>query len=264
MSGLGAFFPLAKREFTRFIRQPHRVIGSLGQPILFWIFLGSGFSGSFSPAGLGDMSYLEYFFPGVLMMLILFASIFSTITVIEDRDQGFLQGVLVAPVPRLAIVLGKVLGGSSIALFQAILLLIAVPFLGLPVTLGGLGLVLLAMVLSSVGYTALGFSIAWPMKSTAGFHAIMMIFLMPLWLLSGALFPMNGAPAWLQVVMTLNPVAHAMTALRLPFYKGLDALADPAYQTSMTVLVVWVVLGLWFSAKRVSKREVGAKAPTSA
>lgn len=259
MSGLGAFLPLAKREFTRFIRQPHRVIGSLGQPILFWIFLGAGFSGNFTPAGLGDMTYLEYFFPGVLMMLILFASIFSTITVIEDRDQGFLQGVLVAPVPRLAIVLGKVLGGSSIALFQALLLLLAVPFLDLPLTAGGLALVVMGMVLSSVGYTALGFSIAWPMRSTAGFHAIMMIFLMPLWLLSGALFPMGGAPGWLQVVMTLNPVAHAMTVLRTPFYLGLDALADRDYQIGLTVVVIWVILGLWISARRVSRRDVGAR-----
>lgn len=257
---LGPAFALARREFTRFIRQPHRVIGSLGQPLLFWIFLGAGFTPSFRPPGMEGMTYMEYFYPGVLMMMILFASIFSTITVIEDRDQGFLQGVLVAPVPRLAIVLGKVAGGSSIALFQSFLLLLAVPFLGLPVTLSGIALVVMAMVLSAFGYTALGFAIAWRMKSTSGFHAIMMIFLMPLWLLSGALFPTAGVPGWLSTAMALNPVAHALTIVRAPFYAdAATALASPAYLTSLAVVVGWVALCLWWCASRVSRRDKGVQ-----
>lgn len=252
---------LARREFVRFIRQPQRVIGSVGQPLLFWIFLGAGFTPSFNPPGMEGMSYLEYFYPGVLMMMILFAAIFSTITVIEDRDQGFLQGVLVAPVPRLAIVLGKVFGGASIALFQAFILLVAAPFVGMPLPLAGLPLILMAMVLTAVGYTALGFAIAWSMRSTAGFHAIMMVFLMPLWLLSGALFPVTGAPAWLQAIMLVNPVAHAMTVLRGPFYQGPETLfADPAYLTGLAVVVAWVAAGLWVSVLRVRSREKGVAA----
>jgi len=255
-----AAFCLARREFTRFIRQPHRGIGSLGQPLLFWLFLGTGFSPSFNPPGMEGMSYVEYFYPGVLMMLILFASIFSVITVIEDRDQGFLQGVLTAPVPRLAISLGKVGGGASIALFQSLILLMAVPFLDLPITAGGLALVIMAMTLSALGYAALSFAIAWPMKSTSGFHAIMMIFLMPLWLLSGALFPVGGAPAWLQVAMAVNPVAHALTIMRIPFYQNAaTALANPDYQVSLAVVVGWVVACLWWGAQRVSHREHGVK-----
>lgn len=256
----GPAFALAKREFTRFIRQPHRVIGSLGQPLLFWIFLGAGFTPSFRPPGMEGMTYMEYFYPGVLMMMILFASIFSTITVIEDRDQGFLQGVLVAPVPRLAIVLGKVAGGSSIALFQSFLLLLAVPFLGLPVTASGMALVVMAMVLSAFGYTALGFAIAWRMKSTSGFHAIMMVFLMPLWLLSGALFPTAGVPGWLSTAMALNPVAHALTIVRAPFYAdAATVLANPTYLTSLAVVAVWVGLCLWWCASRVSRRDKGVR-----
>lgn len=249
---------LGVREFTRFIRQPQRVAGSLGQPILFWVFLGTGFSASFQPPGMEGMSYLEYFYPGVLMMMILFASIFATITVIEDRDQGFLQGVLVAPVPRLSIVLGKVGGGSAIALFQALLLLVAAPFLGLPLPLASVPILLLAMVLSAVGYTALGFSIAWGMKSTSGFHAIMMIFLMPLWLLSGALFPMAGAPAWLSAVMLANPVAHGLTLMRGPFYAApLELFTDPTWLVSLSVVLAWVGLALWASVWRVGRREQG-------
>lgn len=257
-SVFGVASALARREFTRFIRQPQRVVGSLGQPLLFWIFLGSGFTPSFQPPGMSGITYLEYFYPGVLMMMILFASVFSTITVIEDRDQGFLQGVLVAPVSRLAIVLGKVCGGTCIALFQAFILLLATPFLGLPVTAGGLALVIMAMVLTSLGYTALGFSIAWSMRSTSGFHAIMMVFLMPLWLLSGALFPMAGVPGWLSVVMTLNPVAHAMTIMRAPFYAPpAEVFTNPSYLTGLAVVLVWVSLGLWVSVRRVSKRDQG-------
>lgn len=259
---IGPAVALAKREFTRFIRQPARVVGSLGQPLLFWVFLGSGFSASFQAPGLENMSYLEYFYPGVLMMLILFASVFATITVIEDRDQGFLQGVLVAPIPRLSIALGKIGGGALIALFQALILFVAAPFVGFPLTVGGVALIILAMVLSALGYTALGFAIAWRMKSTSGYHAIMMIFLMPLWLLSGALFPVTGAPGWLQAVMMINPVAHAQTILRMPFYGGpAEVFANPDYLISLGVVVVWVVLGLWVSARRVAARDKAAPLP---
>lgn len=254
---LPAFY-LAQREFIRFIRQPHRVVGSLGQPLLFWLFLGTGFSPSFRPLGMEGISYVEYFYPGVLMMLILFASIFSIITVIEDREHGFLQGVLTAPVPRMAIVLGKVGGGTSIALFQSLILLLAVPFLDIPITASGLLLVFLAMVLSALGYAALSFAIAWTMKSTSGFHAIMMIFLMPLWLLSGALFPVTGAPLWLQVVMMANPVAHALTIMRIPFYQtAAECLSNPDYLTSLSVVTSWVAICLWLGAKRVAHRDKG-------
>lgn len=251
---------LARREFVRFVRQPQRLVGSIGQPLLFWAFLGAGLTPSFSPPGMEGMTYLEYFYPGVLMMLILFAGIFSTITVIEDRDQGFLQGVLVAPLPRLAIVLGKVGGASAIALFQALILLIAAPFIGLMPGVGGTLLVLMALTLSALGFTGLGFSIAWTMKSTSGFHAIMMVFLFPLWLLSGALFPMTDVPGWLHGIMLVNPVAHALTVLRGPFYfTPAELFASTGWLISLGVLVAWVALSLWASVVRVNRREAGAR-----
>lgn len=256
---------LARREFVRFIRQPQRVVGSIGQPLLFWAFLGAGLTPSFQPPGMEGMTYTEYFYPGVLMMLVLFAGIFSTITVIEDRDQGFLQGVLVAPVPRMSIVLGKVCGGAMIAMFQAVLLLVALPFMGLMPGIGGFLMILAALVLSALGFTGLGFSIAWTMKSTSGFHAIMMVFLFPLWLLSGALFPMENVPDWLHWVMLLNPVAHALTVLRGPFYAApAELLASGSYLVSLVVLLAWVALSLWASARRVNRRERGITAPAAA
>lgn len=250
---------LARREFVRFVRQPHRVAGSLGQPVLFWLFLGSGFTPSFQGPGLSDMTYLEYFYPGVLMMMMLFTSVFSVITVIEDRDQGFLQGVVVAPVPRLAIVLGKVLGSAGIALFQSFLLLLAAPFLGLPLTVSGSALVIGSMILCSLGFTTLGFAFGWGMRSTSGFHAFMMIFLMPLWILSGAMFPLNDLPGWLDLITTLNPVTHAMTLLRAGFYApAAEALAQPGVLGALGITAAWVLAGLIASARRVKAREEGA------
>ncbi|MBF0372142.1 MAG: ABC transporter permease [Alphaproteobacteria bacterium] len=250
---------LARREFTRFIRQPQRVVGSVAQPVLFWIFMGAGFTGSFRPPGMEGVTYLEYFYPGVMLMMLLFASIFSSITIIEDRDQGFLQSVLVAPVSRLAIVLGKVFGAASIGLSQVLLFAMAAPFLGLSMPFGSVLLLLGGMVLASVGFAALGFLVAWGLRSTAGFHAIMMVFLMPLWMLSGALFPVAGGPGWLGVVVAANPVSHALTLLRAPFYAGpAELFTTPSYLISLAVTLTWAGGCLAASMWRVERRERGA------
>ncbi|MBB4285155.1 ABC transporter permease [Roseospira goensis] len=252
---------LARREFTRFIRQPHRVIGSVGQPLIFWLLLGAGLTPSFDAPGLGGMTYLEYFYPGVLMMLILFASVFASITIIEDRDQGFLQGVLVAPVPRLGIVMGKVGGASLVALFQTAILLLAAPFIGLGVGPGAAALLAATLVLISLGFTGLGFLFAWGMKSTAGFHAIMMVIMMPMWVLSGAFFPAAGVPGWLHGIMLINPVTHAMTLLRAPFYSDpVTLFGRTDYLIALAVVVAWVVACLALAAARVSKRDRGVTA----
>jgi ABC-2 type transport system permease protein len=122
---------LWQREIVRFYRQRSRIVGALATPVLFWLLLGSGFANSFRPGGAGDMGYAEYFYPGTMILVVLFTAIFSTISVIEDRKEGFLQAVLVAPVARSTVVLGKILGGTTLALGQALLLLAAAPFLGL-------------------------------------------------------------------------------------------------------------------------------------
>lgn len=256
---------LAKREMIRFIRQPTRVVGTVAQPLLFWLFLGAGMGGSFRPQGMEGVTYLEYFYPGVMLMMMLFASIFGSITIIEDRDAGFLQGVLTAPVSRLTIVLGKVTGGTAIAMIQTLIFTLASPFLGLHLGLANLAMLLLAFVLSSLGFSALGFMLAWGMRSTAGFHAIMMVFLMPLWMLSGALFPVSGVPGWMSVVMLLNPVHHALNIIRAPFYHGPDFLfTDSDYLASLAVTVAWAVICLFLSMRRVSRRENGAPLPVAA
>ena len=213
-------FSLAQRELVRFLRQRTRVIGALGQPLIFWILFGAGLAGSFR--GPGGVTYQEYFFAGVAVIIVLFTAIFSTISIIEDRREGFLQGVLAAPVPRLSIVLGKLVGGTILAVGQACLFLWLGPLLawvGLSpeistgLTWSNLLPVLGWLTLLGMTLTGLGFIIAWPMDSTHGFHAIMSIFLLPMWMLSGALFPATGS-GWLSLLMRLNPLTYGVAGLR--------------------------------------------------
>src|SRR5579872_1006516 len=183
-------FTLWWREIVRFYRQTTRVIGVLASPLVFWLVIGSGFGTSFrSGGGPGQQHYLDYFYPGALIMIVLFTSIFTMMSVIEDRKEGFLLSVLVAPVSRSAIVLGKVLGGTTLATLQGLIFLVFAPLVGVHIGLTDFALIVLTIFLVSFALTALGFAIAWPMDSTQAFHAIINLFLIPLWLLSGALFP---------------------------------------------------------------------------
>src|SRR6201998_3111812 len=180
-------FTLWWREIVRFYRQPGRVVGVLASPLVFWLVIGSGFGTSFlSGGGHGTQHFLDYFYPGALIMIVLFTSIFTMMSVIEDRKEGFLLSVLVAPVPRTAIVLGKVLGGTTLAAIQGMIFLIFAPFAGIHMRLVQFLLVVLTVFLVSFALTALGFAIAWPMDSSQAFHAIINLLLIPLWLLSGA------------------------------------------------------------------------------
>jgi ABC-2 type transport system permease protein len=212
------------REMVRFFRQGDRVVGALATPVVFWLLLGFGLGKSFKAPGAPEgHGYLEYFYAGTLVMILLFTAIFSTISVIEDRREGFLQAVLVAPVGRLAIVLGKILGGTTLAFVQGLV------FLGLQLSAASFAWLVVVMFLVSFALTGLGFVIAWQMSSTQGFHAIMNLFLIPLWLLSGAVFPSEGAPAWLGWVMKINPLSYGVAALRDGLYwtrPHADATAD--------------------------------------
>jgi ABC-2 type transport system permease protein len=234
---------LCHRELIRFLRQRHRIVGALATPIVFWLLIGGGMNRSFNVGGPGGENYLQYFFPGTVLMILLFTAIFSTISVIEDRREGFLQGVLVAPVSRMQIVLGKVLGGTILAFGQGLVLLILAPLVGAKLTTVSFVLAMVTMLILSFGLTALGLCIAWPMNSTQGFHAIMNLFLVPMWFLSGALFPIQGAWRGLQWVMRANPLTYGLAALRRTLYfrqsPGGDAL--PGLTISLIVTVVFAV-----------------------
>jgi ABC-2 type transport system permease protein len=249
---------LWKREMVRFFRQKNRVVSALLTPVLLWIGLGAGLDKAFVPMGAQatevltgeaasggvvaeSVGYMAYFFPGTLSMILLFTAIFSTISVIEDRREGFLQGVLVAPIPRLAIVLGKVFGGAGIAMIQALVFLLLWPLVG---SFPGVGPALAAagvLVLLALSMTAMGLCIAWPMDSTAAFHAVMMLVLMPMWFLCGAMFPVSSAQPWLRILMWANPLTYGQSVL------SETLLGEDVVQTGLP-MAVDVVFMLLFTA----------------
>jgi ABC-2 type transport system permease protein len=231
-----AVYTLWRRELTRFFRQPSRIAGAVATPLIFWLLIGSGLSGSFRlPGGPEHVDYLEYFFPGTIVLVLLFAAIFSNISVIEDRREGFLQGVLVAPIGRASLVAGKVLGGSTLAWLQGIVFLALAPAAGIRLTVSSLLAAAGVLAVLAVSLSALGFAFAWKLDSVQGFHAIMNVVLMPMWMLSGAFFPASGAPGWLAALMRLNPLTYGIAALRHAFYGAALGEGMPGAALSLTV-----------------------------
>ena len=251
-----ATYTLWRRDITRFLRQRSRVLGALGTPLVFWLLLGSGLGSSFTEGNLGVPSggYLEYFYPGTLALILLFTAIFSTISVIEDRHEGFLQGVMVSPVPQVAIVLGKLLGGTTLAVLQALLFLLLAPLGNVQIQLSSLPLLLFVLALFAFALTGLGFILAWIMDSTQGFHAIMNLVLFPMWLLSGAVFPPTGAASWVQVAMLINPMTYGVSALRdiLTHSSGSGGITSMNY--SLTFIAMFGLLTFILSSLSVRYR----------
>ncbi|HYU34480.1 MAG TPA: ABC transporter permease [Thermoanaerobaculia bacterium] len=238
-----AVWSLWRRELVRFFRQPSRVAGAAGSPLLFWLFIGSGLSGSFHPPGSAAIGYLEYFFPGTVTLVVLFAAIFSTISVIEDRREGFLQGVLAAPVPRAAIAAGKVFGGATLAWIQGAAFLLLAPFAGIHLDIPSVLAAAGVLALLSLALTAIGFACAWSVDSVQGFHAVMNLLLVPLWLLSGAVFPLTGAPVWLSALMRIDPLTYGVASLRWTFY-GSAAQLGEGIPGPVAALAILIALGL--------------------
>lgn len=246
----GAAWMLAKREVVRFVRQRNRVTAAIVQPLLFWLLFGTGLRDSFQ--SVGDQNFLEFFLPGTIALIVLFTAIFATISVIEDRREGFMQSVLVAPVGRWPVLFGKVIGGSSIAWAQAVLFLILVFAVGTASVSLSTPALLLLMAILAVMMCALGMIVAWPMDSTQGFHAIMMLGLMPMWLLSGSFFPipaMSEQSGWgsmiLGGIMRANPLSYAMTEMRRLLYPAIDqgsAGFAPSSLTCWTVTVLTAIM----------------------
>ena len=238
---------LWRREIVRFYRQKSRVVGVIVSPLLFWLVIGSGFGTSFR-SGASDQHYLQYFFPGSLLMIVLFTSIFTMMSVIEDRDRGFLSSVLVAPVPRSAIVMGKVLGGTTLSAVQGLIFLVFAPAVGVHISISDFMVVVLSVFLMAFALTALGFALAWRMESAQAFHAIVNLFLIPLWLLSGALFPVNGASGWIRWVMRLNPLTYGLDALRTALFPATAGMNEFSLLISLSIFVTFtaVIFGTAF------------------
>lgn len=201
------------RQLKRYVRSKSRMIGALGQPLLFLVALSFGFGPIYQKASGG--SYLEFLAPGIIAMSIIFTSIAMGIEIIWDRQFGFLKETLVAPVSRMKIMIGRTLGGATIAIMQGLIVLLISMIGGFKVgTLASLPLVIFFMIITGIIFTAFGTAIASLLNDMQGFHLVMNFLIMPLFFLSGALFPLEGLPAPIRFVANLNPFSYCVDGLR--------------------------------------------------
>lgn len=215
MSALKVIYAIWLREFKTFTREKSRIVGMIGQPLLYLLIVGKGLTSSMSlnnaPEGI---DYLMFMYPGIIGMSVLFTSIFSSISIIWDREFGFLKEVLVAPVPRWAVAVGKMAGGATVATFQSVILIGLAPLVGISLSILVIVKLLFLSFLMSFTVTGLGVMIAARMESMQGFQMIMNFLVMPLYFLSGGMFPINSAPDWMKTLMLIDPLTYGVDALR--------------------------------------------------
>jgi ABC-2 type transport system permease protein len=236
------------RQLKRYIRSRSRIIGSLGQPLLFLLSFGYGFGPVFKRAGQGN--YIEFLAPGIIGMSIIFTSIFSGIEMIWDRQFGFLKETMVAPVPRFNIMIGRTLGGATVATFQGIIVFGIALIAGFrPVSWVLIPGLVLVMALVALLFTALGTAIASQLEDMQGFQLIMNFLVMPLFLLSGALFPLEGLPSALLTITKIDPLSYGIDAFRcLLINAGHFGLATDLFVLSaITLFFLW--LGSFFFSR---------------
>ena len=234
---------IVRRELVRFRRQPARVAAAIITPCMLWLFIAGGFGDTFKPLG-EEADYAAFLMPGMMTLVAVFASIFSSISVIEDRNEGWLQAVLVSPAPRSAIALGKTIGGAKVAFFQAVVLLAALPFVKINTTFGGVIVSVIALALTCMAMSAMGLAFAWRCRTSAAFHAVMNLVFMPMWLLSGAFFARDTASGWLKAIMTANPLTWCTEAIREPLvgdFTPLPLIITAAFAIAMFAITTMIV-----------------------
>ncbi len=212
---MNTIYILWLRQLKRYFRSRSRIIGSVAQPLLFLVALGFGFGPIYAKAGGGN--YINFLAPGIIAMSVLFTAIFSGIEIIWDRQFGFLKETLVAPVSRINIMLGRTLGGATVACFQGVLVFLAAMLIGFRPSGGLLWLGFIFMALIALLFTALGTAIASILEDMQGFQLIMNFLVMPIFFLSGALFPLDGLPKSLVLVASFDPLSYGVDGLRLSF-----------------------------------------------
>lgn len=200
------------RQMKRYVRSRSRIVASLGQPLLYLFGLGFGFSHVYEKAGQGN--YIQFLAPGMIAMTILFTSIFSGIELIFDRQFGFLKEMLVAPVPRVLIMLGRTLGGATVAMIQGLIVAVICLLAGFRPDFGAIPAALLFMLLMAIVFTAMGTAIASVLSDFQGFQMVMNFLVMPIFFLSGALFPLNNVPGPMALIAALDPLSYGVDGLR--------------------------------------------------
>ena len=248
---MSAIYILWLRELKKYLRSRVQIIASLGQPMLYLLVLGFGLGPVFQRAGNG--SYLQFVAPGVIGMMVLFTSIFSGIALLWDRQFGFLKETLVAPVPRLRIMIGRTLGGATVAMLQGTLMLIVCLIAGFrPQSLVAVPVGMFFMLLIAVVFAALGVAIGSSLQEMQGFQLIMNFLVMPIFFLSGAVFPLNNLPVVLTAITSLDPLAYGVDGLR----GALIGTSHFGMATDLAVLLAVAVALLGLGAWRFSKIEV--------
>ncbi len=215
-ASLRAIYIIWYRDILRYWRDRWRLVASLAQPLLFLVVFGSGLSSSLGGAfGRGTgISYIQFMYPGIIGMSILFSAIFGAMSIVWDREFGFLKEVLVAPIDRWAVAIGKALGGTTQAMIQGLILLVLAPFVGVNLNLlTVLELIPLAAILA-FGLASFGVAIASMMKSLQGFQVVMNFLMMPMFFLSGALFPLTNLPGWMTLLTRLDPASYGIDPIR--------------------------------------------------
>ena len=247
---MSAIYILWKRELIRYFRSRARLVGSLGQPLLFLVALGFGLGPVFAKAGQGN--YFQFLGPGVICMGILFTGVFAGIQVIWDRQFGFLKETLVAPISRFEIMFGKTLGGATVAFIQGCFVLILTIIVGFRINnLLMIPLALAAMFLIALFFTALGISIASVLQDMQGFQLILNFIVQPVFFLSGALFPLSGVVSFLSIISSFDPLSYGVDAVR----GSLTGVTHFGLLTDFTVLIVICSIVLALGSYLFSKVE---------
>jgi ABC-2 type transport system permease protein len=248
---MSAIYILWLRELKKYSRSRTQIVASLGQPLLYLLVLGFGFGPVFQKAGGG--SYLQFVAPGVIGMVVLFTSVFSGIALLWDRQFGFLKETLVAPVPRILVMIGRTLGGATVSMLQGTLMVIVCLIAGFrPTSLALVPVAILFMLLIATVFAALGVAIGSSLQDMQGFQLIMNFLVMPIFFLSGALFPLNNLPKALAFVTRLDPLSYGVDGLR----GALIGVTHFGLATDLTVLAVVALALLYLGAWRFSKIEV--------
>lgn len=243
MYSMNAARLLFVREWQRFLIEPSRIVGVLIQPLLFWLIMGAGLSPVFKMEGSADLSYADFFFPGMLALLTLFCSLFTTMTLIEDRNAGLMHGFLVAPCSRKSLVLGKIAGVCSIGFCQGLLVTLIGAALGLLLVDASFGLLIIVLILGNLFLAGLGFFIAWGTNSTSAYHVLMSAVLMPMWILSGAVFPLKNT--WMQYVSYVNPMSWFVGGLHQALFQSGNGVVLYPFSITLTLLIVGTVIVLF-------------------
>ncbi len=246
---LRAIYIIWYRDILRFWRDRMRLLGSLAQPLLFLIVFGTGLgsalggAGGFGGGG-STLSYTQFIFPGIIGMSILFSAIFGAMSIVWDREFGFLKEVLVAPIDRSAVAIGKALGGATQAMVQGLILLVLAPVVGVQLTVTSVLLVIVFSFLLAFSLSSLGVLIASRMTSMQGFQVVMNFLMMPIFFLSGSLFPLQGLPDWMTVLTRIDPASYGMDPLRRVMLEGAGMPTAALNQLSLTigdyVLPIWL------------------------